>query len=66
MSSPAPDPAVVHVTGPAGLVASVPALLGFTPTESLVAVLLHGSRVVATMRCDVDTPPAHATAALAV
>lgn len=44
----------VRVDSPAALVANLPHLVGFVPTESAVFVLLDGSRVVVTQRVDVE------------
>ncbi|WP_062133433.1 DUF4192 domain-containing protein [Demequina aestuarii] len=42
-----------HLTGPGELIAAIPALLGFTPRESVVAVGLDGAgEVVAALRVD--------------
>lgn len=43
-----------RITGPADLLGSVPALLGFHPHRSLVLVGLQGTRLVVTARLDLD------------
>jgi hypothetical protein len=56
----------VRLKGPADLVAAVPHLIGFVPSESLVVMSLHGAdqaRVHLTMRFDL--PPEGVEAALA-
>ncbi|MEZ5116463.1 MAG: DUF4192 domain-containing protein [Candidatus Nanopelagicales bacterium] len=62
-----PDPgtAAIRVTGPSALIASVPHLLGFRPTASLVVVVLSGERnqVRVTARIDLPTAPAPGYAA---
>ncbi|MBE7192966.1 MAG: DUF4192 domain-containing protein [Gordonia polyisoprenivorans] len=42
----------IRITTAADLVASIPALLGFVPTESMVMVVLRGERVLFTARHD--------------
>ena len=42
----------IRISSPAQLVAGIPALLGFRPTESPVAVLLEGRMLRCTMRID--------------
>ncbi len=44
----------IRITGPAGLIAAVPYLLGFEPTDSLVLVGLHDGHVTVTARIDLD------------
>lgn len=61
-------PTHVRVTGPGDLIASLPALLGFIPEESLTAVLLREQRVVCTVRVDLPndlTTTAHTLLAVA-
>ncbi len=53
-SAPVPDPAPLRIRGPADLVALAPFLLGFHPAESLVMIGLDDSRVVVTVRIDLD------------
>lgn len=57
MPTPNPEPAVVRLTTPAQMVASLPLYLGYTPTESLVVACLHEprGRIGLTMRFDL--PP---------
>lgn len=43
----------VRIGTPADLVAAIPALLGFYPTQSVVGLILSGSKVAAVMRVDV-------------
>src|SRR3978361_231236 len=40
-SRPPDEEVVVRVAGPAALVASLPAMLGFVPEESVVAIAMH-------------------------
>ena len=47
--------ASISLTGPDSIVEAVPYLLGFTPTDSLVLVALHGTRLTVTARVDLDT-----------
>ncbi len=51
-------PALVRVRGPGDLVASLPALMGFHPSRSVVLLVLHGQRgrVRLTMRVDLPEP----------
>lgn len=51
-----PDAQRLTVRGPGDLVVLVPYLLGFRPSESAVAVLISGRRVVLTARVDLPTP----------
>ena len=62
----------VRVDSPGALCAMLPHLCGFTPSESLALVWMHGGSVVVTQRIDVDaldldtaalaaTIPAHAS-----
>jgi Domain of unknown function (DUF4192) len=44
----------VRITGPASLIAAVPYLLGFEPTDSLVLIGLHDRQVTVTARVDLD------------
>lgn len=46
--------ASIRIANAAQLVASVPGLVGFIPTESLVMVVLRGNRMVFTIRHNVD------------
>lgn len=59
-------PKRVRITGPAQIVASIPALLGFHPDRSLVAVFSdsESGRVHCLVRVDVDTPAADITRTL--
>lgn len=50
MSHPVADP--VRLASPAALAGALPALVGFTPRESLVVVFLREDRVTLTMRLD--------------
>lgn len=50
--------APARLTGPGQLAAALPALLGFVPTESLVALSLHGPRQRLGLVARVDLPPA--------
>lgn len=50
----APDVPVLGIHGPADLLQAVPYLLGFHPERSLVVIGLHHSRLVVTMRLDLD------------
>ena len=47
---------VVRVGSIAGIAASIPYLLGFQPAESLVIIGLETSRLVFTMRIDLQAP----------
>ncbi|MTD13665.1 DUF4192 family protein [Nakamurella sp. YIM 132087] len=53
------EPARIRLTGRAGLLAAVPALLGFHPTESLVMLCITGrpSRIGPVLRVDLDESP---------
>lgn len=54
-----PSPEVVlRLTGPGEVVAAVPHLLGFTPTQSLVAIGLSGDRCALAMTLRIDLPGA--------
>jgi hypothetical protein len=44
--------AAIRLTSPADIVAAVPHLCGFVPTDSLVAIALQGKRIALTMRFD--------------
>ena len=48
----APDPTVLRVTEPGDILGVVPYLLGFHPTESLVAAFVRRRQVVVTARID--------------
>ena len=48
---------VARLRGPADLAAALPHLIGFTPTESLVVVALHGPRLRVGLTLRVDLPP---------
>lgn len=50
--APPVPPDVLRLSTPAGLLAAVPGLLGFTPTDSLVVLALAGRRVEVTLRLD--------------
>lgn len=54
------DPSRVILRSPATLAASLPALVGFHPIDSLVAVYLGGGQVVVTMRVDLPASLAEA------
>lgn len=54
------QPPTLCVRSPADLIAAVPYLLGFHPTESVVVIALHGRRIVFTARGDL--PPTGAAA----
>lgn len=45
----------VMLRSPGAVAASLPALVGFTPTQSLVAVLLVDQQVIVTVRCDLSS-----------
>jgi hypothetical protein len=63
MNSPA-DPVRVRVSSVAGLLATIPHLLGFTPEASLVVVgVTRADRVQAAFRYDLPSPPGAAAAA---
>lgn len=49
-----PDQITIRTHGLQGILATVPYLLGFHPQGSLVPVFFHGSRVVLTLRLDVE------------
>lgn len=49
---------VLRLSTPAGLLAAVPGLLGFTPSNSVVVLALSGRRVGVTMRVDLPEPAA--------
>ncbi|GAA4355592.1 DUF4192 domain-containing protein [Angustibacter luteus] len=53
---PAAPETVVRVTGPADLVGTVPYLLGFTPSRSLVLLALNGPKLRCGMAARVDLP----------
>jgi hypothetical protein len=62
MTTPARRPGVVTLTALDDIVAAVPHLLGFHPTESLVAVAMTGRRERLSFSMRVDLPPdAHTT-----
>ena len=46
--------AAVTLSGPAAMVANIPAMIGFTPTDSVVAVWLNDGSVLVTQRADLD------------
>jgi hypothetical protein len=48
----------IHLSGPADVLAVLPYQLGFHPSDSLVAVSLHGSRMGLVQRIDLP-PPEH-------
>lgn len=52
------EPTVAKLRTPADIIASVPILLGFHPTESIVVITLHGPRQRSglTMRCNLPGP----------
>jgi len=52
MSAPAP----IVLSGPADLIAAMPHLLGFQPSESVVVMTLRGSVPVMTVRLDIPAP----------
>lgn len=54
---------LIHISGPGGLVACVPYLIGFEPRQSLVAVFMSSPprRVVLTMRVDLPGQDQHST-----
>lgn len=58
MTAPTNNKAKVRLTEPGQLVASIPTLLGFTPTDSLVVICCHEprGRVGLTMRIDLPAP----------
>src|SRR2546421_1198996 len=56
------QPDVVKITSHTGIAASIPYLLGFHPSESLVVIGLENNRLVFTMRMDLQ--PAHLEGAL--
>lgn len=58
MSPPAADPVVISVRGRAGVLAAIPGLLGFHPTDSLVVVCLQGMprRAGPVLRVDLPEP----------
>ncbi len=47
-------PTHVNITGPADLIASIPALIGFTPTDSILIVGLADGALLFSMRVDID------------
>ena len=61
-----PDPAVVRLSGPADVLSSIPHLLGFHPTESLVIMCLSGPRRRQRLIMRVDLPAAADEAQIAV
>ena len=61
---PAPQPVRLAARRPSDLLAAVPFLLGFHPTDSLVALLLQGGRVLLTARFDLGPPLGEAVADL--
>ena len=70
-STPHPDPRdtiTVGVSGPDALLSTLPALIGFHPTESVVLVCVTGSRdrVGPVVRVDLPTTPQNTAAAVAV
>ena len=50
--APAPDPTVLRVREPGDILGVIPYLLGFHPTESLVAAFVRQRRIVVTARID--------------
>ena len=61
-----PEPAVVRLRGPADVLSSVPHLLGFHPSESLVIMCLSGPRRRQRLIMRVDLPEAADEALMAV
>ncbi|MGI8536812.1 MAG: DUF4192 domain-containing protein [Mycobacteriales bacterium] len=61
LPAPEPDetaaPTVLRARGTDELIAVVPALLGFHPTRSLVAIAVHGDRGRLGLRIRIDLPP---------
>jgi hypothetical protein len=55
---------MLKITNDADLIASVPSLLGYTPTESVVAVMLEGGVIRYTTRVDLSAIDANAASAL--
>ena len=53
------DAARIRISGPAGLLAAVPPLLGFHPTNSLVLLCVWGGRRRVGPVARVDLPPGH-------
>src|ERR1700712_5583082 len=53
------DVAPIRVSGPAGLLAAVPPMLGFHPSDSLVLMCLSGQRRRVGPVARVDLPPGH-------
>lgn len=51
------DQQQIRITGPAEFVAVIPALLGFHPEKSVVAVLMHGTRLICSVRSDLYDDP---------
>ena len=52
-----PQSPAIRLAGPADLLAVLPYLLGFHPTDSLVVVGLHQGRIVFCFRADLADPP---------
>jgi hypothetical protein len=46
------DPSAIHLRGPAEIVAAVPYLLGFHPTDSVVVLAVHGDHLASVLRLD--------------
>jgi hypothetical protein len=46
------DPSAIHLRGPAEIVAAVPYLLGFHPTDSFVVLAVHRDHLVSVLRLD--------------
>ena len=61
--APTPDVTVRHASD---LLAVIPYLVGFHPTESIVAVLMRSGQVALTMRVDLPTTPSVAEAGAAL
>ena len=51
-------PARLRLSSPGQVLAAVPYLLGFAPSQSVVVLSLRGKQIGLTMRLDLDTPPA--------
>ena len=49
-------PARLRLSSPEQVLAAVPYLLGFAPSESVVVLSLRGKQIGLTMRLDLDTP----------
>lgn len=53
------DQSHICISSPAEFVAVIPALLGFRPEESVVAILMDGRRLICSMRADLGDDPTH-------